>query len=164
MDLDYFALSEKYRPAVIETLLVGEAPPPTGASYFYSPRRMPKIERPVREDNSLPATIFNHYFCSRPKDEQEYELFLLLLKAKGVFLIDVCDFPVKVGDRKSPNGVSPHGLALIEKEIPLLRRKMEQRKIEVADDRIIFLLPRHHYRRLIVREFPSSRAVRWVTF
>ncbi len=37
MAIDYLALSQAYRPAMIRTLLVGESPPPSGTSYFYLP-------------------------------------------------------------------------------------------------------------------------------
>ena len=64
MPIDYISEAEKYRPDTIKTLLVGEAPPPNGQTYFYLPREL-KNSGTIRNDRSLPATIFCHYFGKR---------------------------------------------------------------------------------------------------
>src|SRR5262249_42960003 len=84
MAIDYLALSEAYRPAVIRTLLVGEAPPPSGASYFYLPALLHKPPH-IRDNRSLPATIFYHYFHQVPESKDEYAVFLSRLKDLGIF-------------------------------------------------------------------------------
>jgi hypothetical protein len=156
MPIDYLFHSEKYRPEVIETLLVGEAPPPRGETYFYLPATMRRTKQ-IRDNRSLPATIFHHYFQELPRDEKEYVDFLLRLKAQRVFLIDIFDSPFKVRD-------STEGVRQIVEAIPLLRGKMKSRNIEIKDGRITFLLARNDYRRHIRQEFPRSRTVPWVDF
>jgi hypothetical protein len=156
MALDYLALSEAYRPAVIQTLLVGEAPPPSETSYFYLPAVLRKTPS-IRDNRSLPATIFYHYFQRLPDSKEEYAVFLLRLKDLGVFLVDLFDAPIQV--RNSREGVQQ-----IRDAIPLFRDKLEQRSIEVADENIVFLLARTSYRATIQREFAKSRFVRWIDF
>ena len=84
MPINYLRGSEIYRPDTIKTLLVGEAPPPNGESYFYVPQN-PNNNRLVRDDRTLPATVFNHYFGRRPNDGKEYRAFLFRLKKGGYF-------------------------------------------------------------------------------
>jgi hypothetical protein len=156
MPIDYFAQSEKYRPDVIETLLVGEAPPPNGLAYFYLPALIRKAPS-IRDNRSLPATIFHHYFQRLPENAAEYADLLLRLKAQRVFLIDIFDSPIKVRD-------STEGVRQIVEAIPMLRWKMKDRKIEIADDKIIFLLARSSYMKHIRREFPKSSCVQWIDF
>jgi hypothetical protein len=154
--IDHFSESEKYRPARIKILLVCEAPPPSGRHYFYVPRDL-RNKRPVRDDSALPATIFSHYFSKRPDNKKEYICFLKELQEKGIFLIDICDDPVKV--RGCPEGVEQ-----IKKEILSLRDKMARRRINVPDKGIVFLLPRTHYLKQLKQEFPKSRFVPWIDF
>jgi len=97
MVIDYFAQSEKYRPEVIETLLVGEAPPPNGTRYFYLPARLRRAKS-IRDNRSLPATIFHHYFSELPDDEEQYANFLLRLKKQRVFFGSVS---CRAGGRRS---------------------------------------------------------------
>jgi len=40
MAIDYFLESQKYRPKEIKMLLIGEAPPASGKTYFYVPKPM----------------------------------------------------------------------------------------------------------------------------
>jgi len=160
MTIDYFTESEKYRPKRIETLLVGESPPPSGKSYFYVPKPMSN-SRPIRSDTSLPATIFYHYFLKRPETEAEYVDLLLRLKENGIFLIDICDDPVRVRGNK---GVIKKNLDRIIEEIPRLRNKMASRKISVAENDIIFLLARRNYLKYIREEFPTAKYFRWIDF
>ncbi len=154
--LDYLALSEAYRPFVIETLLVGEAPPPSGSSYFYLPMVLRKTPS-IRDNRSLPATIFHHYFLRLPESTEEYAAFLLQLKELGVFLVDLFDTPIQVRN-------SPEGMQQIVGALPAFRDKLKRRSIEVEDESIVFLLARTSYRARIRREFPRSRLVRWIDF
>ena len=156
MPIDYLAQSEKYRPTSIERLLVGEAPPPSGKAYFYFPRPMSNA-KPIEKDSSLPATIFYHYFQKRPSNCEDYSEHLRALQDMGVFLIDICDDPIKV--RKCPEG-----LQRIIQEIPNLRNKMRARGIEVPDQDIVFLLARNNYQSHIRHEFPNSNRIRWKDF
>ena len=156
MRIDYIAEAEKFRPSHIKTLLVGEAPPSSGKRYFYVPFNM-SLSLPIEKDRSLPATVFNHYFNRRPKDKEEYYLFLRRLQEKGVFLIDICDKPIKVRN-------CPKGLNQIIDEIPKLREKMTSRKIFIPDWEIIFLLARKNYIKKIKLEFPESNLIRWIDF
>jgi len=156
MAIDYFRESEKYRPATIKTLLIGEAPPPSGKTYFYVPQAMSNAT-PIENDTSLPATIFNHYFHDRPTAIDRYIAYLTRLMENGVFLIDICSEPVRV--RANPEGV----LRIID-EIPKLRSKMLARRIQVTDSNMVFLLARNKYEKQIRSEFSDSRRVRWKDF
>ena len=156
MAIDYIALSEKYRPDTITTLLIGEAPPPSGKRYFYLPQKMSDT-RPIKTDTSLPATIFYHYFQRRPTTEDEYKFLLLQLQQAGIFLIDICDEPIKVRGCEQ-------GVQRISEEVGNLRRKMSARGICVADHNIVFLLARKNYLKHIRREFPDSQYIPWIDF
>jgi hypothetical protein len=156
MPINYFKESEKYRPENIKTLLIGEAPPPSGQVYFYVPKLMP-ISIPIRVDRNLAATIFNHYFARRPNSIDEYVHFLNQLKEMGIFLIDICDDAIKVRG-------SEKGLQRIISGIPNLRNKIVSRGIEIQDKDIIFLLARNIYKKQIRNEFPNSRLISWIDF
>ena len=156
MSIDYLAQSEKYRPGAIETLLIGEAPPPNGKRYFYLPTTMGN-NLPIERNCSLPATIFHHYFKTLPADEEEYHELLLRLKQLRVFLVDIVDEPTRV--RGSPDGVR----RVIE-AIPKLRAKLKRRTINIEDKRIVFLLARNKYRKEIRKAFPESSLVPWMDF
>ena len=73
MAINYLEISEAYRPekigGKINKLLVSEALPPNGESYFYVPRPMSNNIL-AHNDRSLPATIFCHYFKRRPETLQ----------------------------------------------------------------------------------------------
>ena len=155
-DIDYLAQSENYRPDVIKTLLIGEAPPPSRKSYFYLPARI-KRNVPIERNTSLPATIFYHYFKKLPKDEKEYHQLLINLQELGVFLVDIVDEPIKVRN-------SPEGLRRVITEIPNLRSKLMQRDIIVSESEITFLLARRNYQKCIRAEFPKATLIRWKDF
>ena len=156
MRIDYLAASEKYRPEVIKTLLIGEAPPPNGRTYFYVPASLSGA-RPIRENRSLPATIFCHYFRDLPGNEIDYTEFLLKLKAMGVFLVDIIDEAIQVRNSKE-------GVQRVKEAIPRLRQKMKRRKIHVPDQDIVFLLARNNYRSDRRKEFPEASVTRWIDF
>lgn len=157
MPIDYLAAAEKYRPAVIRTLLVGEAPPPKGKTYFYVPSAVSRLHIPIDQDTNLPSTIFHHYFQQRPCDIDEYHKFLVRLQDMGVFLVDLHDENIRV--RKNDEG-----LQRIIESIPLLRQKLLDREIKVGEKDITFLLARNSYRSKIRREFPDSKLIRWKDF
>lgn len=156
MAIDYLAESERYRPKEITTLLVGEAPPPSGKTYFYVPHIM-ALDKPIEDDRSLPATIFNHYFKKRPKDKEEYRCLLQELQSLGVFLIDIYEKPLKVRN-------SPEGIKCIIEEIPKLHGKMTGRNIMVPDKAIVFLLARGNYCSDVKKDFPESLRIPWKAF
>ncbi len=156
MTINYLAESEKYRPKKILTLLVGEAPPPSRKTYFYMPNSM-RVKKEIEKDSNLPATIFNHYFGKRPENDVDYILFLRELQRNGIFLIDICDEPLRVRN-------SPEGLQRIIDEIPMLRGKMKRRKISIHDEDIVFLLARHNYKKFLKKAFPVSHMIRWIDF
>lgn len=113
--------------------------------------------RSIRDDRSLPATIFYHYFQKRPETKEEYIDLLFKLQNKGIFLIDIYNKPLKVrGNKKN--------LERIFKEIPKLRNKMRLRNISIKDEDIIFLLPRKNYLKPLKSEFPNSKYFRWIDF
>lgn len=157
MPIDYVAASEKYRPARIKALLVGEAPPPSGKTYFYVPSAISRAHIPIDQDTSLPSTVFHHYFQQRPRNTEEYHFFLVRLQEMGVFLIDIYDDNLKVRN-------SDDGLQRIIDAIPRLRQKMRDRHILVEDRDITFLLARRSYSSVIRREFPESLRVPWKKF
>jgi hypothetical protein len=154
--LDYLRLSDAYRPKRIETLLIAEAPPPSGKSYFYYPATV-KVTADIRANRSLPATIFYHYFARLPVDIEEYREMLTSLKAKGVFLVDICSEPIRVRDNSD-------GLKRIISEIPRVYANLRSRCIEIDESSTIFLLARTNYKAIIRTHFPNSRLERWVDF
>jgi len=156
MPIDYLNESEKYRPDVIETLLVGEAPPPNGQTYFYMPTAL-NNRRAIRDDSSLPATIFCHYFLRRPEGKKEYVKFLNCLKKRGVFLVDIYDQPIKV------RGSTEGELKIVE-AIPNLYEKLRERNIDMKMQRTIFLLARNSYTKYIRRYFPYAERIPWIKF
>ena len=101
--INYFEESEKFKPKEVKILLVGEAPPPSGKTYFYVPKPMSN-KRPIKDDRSLPATIFYHYFKERPETVERYIELLNKLKDMGIFLVDIIDEPIRISDRKVEGG------------------------------------------------------------
>lgn len=157
MSIDYLRASETYKPKVIRQLLIGEALPPSQKTYFYVPPERCKTGLPIKDDRSLPATIFHHYFRRTPETKEDYEALLQRLQEIGVFLLDICDEPIKVRN-------CPAGVQRIVDEIPNVREKMAARRITVADEDIVFLLPRMSYLKHLKRAFPHSRYARWMDF
>ena len=161
--INYFEASEKFKPKEVKVLLVGEAPPPSGKTYFYVPKPMSN-KRPIKNDRSLPATIFYHYFRERPETVERYIELLNKLKDRGIFLMDIVDEPIKISDRKVKGGIIQENLEYIINQIPLLRNKISSRGINIEDENIIFLLARKNYKRHLVGEFPNSHKIRWIDF
>lgn len=158
MPIDYTAEAGKYRPSRITTLLVGEAPPASGTAYFYVPREL-STALPIENDRGLPATIFLHYFGRRPTSINEYIDLLLALKANGIFLVDICDEPIRVRG-------SSEGICRIISKISRLREKFGSKGIIVPDTSIVFLLARRNYKSAIrcVGELGDERARRGSVF
>lgn len=154
--IDYEKERNKYRPELIQTLLIGEAPPPSGKTYFYVPKSL-QLGRSIENDTSLPSTIFNHYFYKRPESINEYEQFLQELKRNGIFLIDILDEPIRIrGDKDNEN-------YLITK-IPELRYKIKTLGIDLDEKHWIFLLARNSYKKDLNKEFPLAKKIRWKDF
>ena len=154
--INYLKDSEKYKPAKVKALLVAEAPPSHGKSHFYMPQAL-SDKKPIRSDMTLEATVFNHYFKTRPTSEDEYTDLLKRLKKKGIFLVYIYDEPVKVCD-------TPEGLKVIIDAVPKLRKKIKKRGINVDDSNIIFLMSRSNYKKLLKDEFPDAKFIQKVDF
>ena len=154
--IDYQKERAKYCPRIVETLLIGEAPPPSGNTYFYVPKVM-GLGKSVENDTSLPATIFNHYFGKRPESINEYKKFLITLKHNGIYLIDIIDEPIKIRGNKENESY------LISK-LPELRNKIANLKIDIAEDNWKFLLARNSYKSKVNQYFPKAGKVRWKDF
>ena len=154
--MNYIELAEAFRPEEIRTLLIGEAPPPNGTAYFYLPRVLSDIVS-IRDDRSLPTTIFYHYFKERPTTRARYRELLLQLKAMGVFLVDIYDEPIQVRNH-------PENQAVILNAIPTLKERLELRNIIVNEAQMIFLVPRGGYNRTIRECFPAARIATWIDF
>lgn len=154
--IDYELERNKYRPERVKTLLIGEAPPPSGKVFFYVPKKM-SLGRSIEDDTSLPATIFNHYFGRRPKDITEYKKFLNELKNMGVFLIDIIDEPIKI------RGIKQNENYLISK-LPELKIKINELNEEIPEKEWIFLLARSSYKRKLREHYPFAKKIRWKDF
>lgn len=163
MALNYYKLSEKYKPENIgletKILLIGESPPQNGTSYFY----LPKV--PIRK-GSLSDTIFRHYFHNTipPQTIQGHKRFLQDLQKNGIFLIDISDEPLRIRDKNYPNWINLSELNKLLKEIPNLRDKIWKRGIIINDENIMFLLARNKYKSTLKELFPKSQFCSWKKF
>jgi hypothetical protein len=155
---DYEALANQYKPQKVTTLLIGEAPPNNGKSYFYKVPPNYKLKNVlVEKDASLPATIFNHYLKSRPNDATEYETFLQQLKQSGIFLIDMFEAPIEVREN-----IDNRKVILSDSNMLDLKHRIGQ---YVQDERkIVFLLARNGYTSELKKHFPLARFVSWKEF
>lgn len=154
--MKYEELAFKFKPTRIKTLLIGEAPPPNGQTYFYKiPDKYSIPNSKIEDDTSLRATIFNHYFGSRPIDIKEYETFLDCLKKRGVFLIDIINENLVISKRNQPlNKENINKLVSIENLLDLKNRISNLVTIET---KVIFLLPSGRpYIKKLIEEFPNS--------
>lgn len=159
----YRLLAKPFKPKKIRNLLIGEAPPPDGTTYFY---RMPeKYSRPkskIEDDTSLRATIFNHYFGRRPNDRNEYLEFLNCLKERGIFLIDILNKPIVI--RKKDGSIDEDNLKILLSEENLNELDSRIKSLTNADTKIIFLLARTKYLKVLKNKFPNVSYIPWKCF
>ena len=153
--VNYAELSKNYKPNKIKTLLIGEAPPQSGKSYFYLP--VDKVYY-----RSLPGTIFIHYFGILPQGKNEYVYFLNELKRRGIWIIDITDEPVQVWINRKKWIKNPNSINTIVKNIPVLKNRILDMGINEKD--IIFLLARTDYIKNLRIYFPLSRMITWSKF
>lgn len=161
--MDHKLISDEYKPTLINTLLIGEAPPPSGSSYFYVPEVMnPNID--IRTYSTLPATIFYHYYKTIPDSKEKYKLLLKKLERDGIFLIDICDIPLKIRDESLPGWINTDNLNALIAEIPKLKDKIIDRIGTIDEYNITFLLARKHYKRYLKEHFPNAKYYAWKEF
>ena len=145
--MNYEKLADLYKPDIIQTLLIGEAPPPNGKNYFYKvPEKYPSRNNSIEDDASLPATIFNHYFGRRPNDAKEYEHFLQCLKERGIFLIDIINEPLEI--KKKDKSLNQENIGTLVSESNLKDLSERVKKLPVTNEtKIIFLMARKIYQK-----------------
>jgi hypothetical protein len=161
--MDYEKLAQTYKPQTVKTLLIGEAPPPNGTSYFYkAPDKYPTRKSSIEDDTSLPATIFNHYFGRRPKDPQEYEQFLECLKEKGIFLIDIINEPLEI--RKKDRSLNQDNINKLLSENNLKDLNQRIQSLTNKETQIIFLLARTKYLKVLKNKFQNVSFITWKCF
>lgn len=161
--MDYITLSNNFKPEVINILLIGEAPPPNGKNYFYKvPEIYPARKSSIEDDTSLPATIFNHYFGRRPEAPQEYEQFLKCLKERGIYLIDILNKPIVI--RKKDGSLDQDNLKILLSEENLNELDCKIKSLTNADTKIIFLLARTKYLKVLKNKFPNVSYITWKCF
>jgi hypothetical protein len=159
----YRNASNKYRPDAVKLLLVGEAPPPSQKHYIYWPKQMSRAQ--LENDYSFPATVFGHFFDRKPVDINEYDQFLYELKKMTIWILDMYEEPIKVGDRNLPNNRIEANFQKVKGSIKSFRHRLESLKLgHLKDEQIIFLPPRGGYNREIKSHFPNSKIVRWADF
>ncbi len=143
--MDYEKIAQTYKPQTIKALLIGEAPPPNGKSYFYNvPEKYPARKTSIENDTSIPATIFNHYFGRRPNDTTEYKQYLVSLKDKGVFLIDIINEPLEI--RKKDNSLNNDNIDILVSQENLSNLISRINSLPITTNtKIIFLLARKNY-------------------
>lgn len=161
--MNYHQLAQNYKPKKIDILLIGEAPPPNGTSYFYQiPPKYSLKNVSIEKDASLPATIFNHYFGRRPNDSVEYKKFLVCLEKRGIFLIDIINDPIRIREKNGLNQanlnklLSPLNLADLQKRIDTLSHENTE---------VIFLLARNKYKKVLQISFRNVKQfIPWKNF
>lgn len=162
-NMDYNKLSNKFKPDVINILLIGEAPPPNRKNYFYKvPEKYPTRKSSIEDDTSLPATIFNHYFGRRPNDTKEYEQFLECLKEKGVFLIDIINLPLEI--RKKDKSLNQENIDKLISDENLNDLDKRINSLINNDKKVIFLLARTKYLKKLKTKFPNYSFITWKCF
>jgi hypothetical protein len=161
--LNYVEISQHYQPTKVTTLLLGESPPPGGESYFY----IPKVMNPNRDINvysCLPATIFYHYYKTIPSSIIEYEKLLRKLQKDGIFLMDICDLPLRIRDKNQPKQINLDNLKILLQHIPSLKDKINYRVGMIEEHNIIFLLARKLYKKHLKEHFPNAEYYTWKEF
>lgn len=144
MNINYSKTSSLYKPKKIRTLLIGEAPPPSGEKYFYKIPKKYVVSKIIADDTSLPATIFNHFFGRRPNNSEEYGEFLESLKENGIFLIDLINLPLKIRDKKEKGGINKELVDNVFSDTNLVDLKNRINELSDSETEIIFLLARKY--------------------
>jgi hypothetical protein len=161
--MDYQKLAQTYKPQTVKTLLIGEAPPPNGKSYFYKvPDKYPTRSNTIENDTSLPATMFNHYFGVRPNNPNEYEQFLVCLKETGVYLIDIINEPLEI--RKKDKSLNLVNIERLISDSNLNELEIRINTLINQDTKVIFLLARTKYLKSLRIKFPNYSFVTWKCF
>ncbi|GAJ02423.1 unnamed protein product, partial [marine sediment metagenome] len=113
-------------------------------------------KKPIIEDKSLQATIFNNYFGRRPSNSIEYENFLEELSNRRIFLIDISNEPLKIRDK---NGLHKENIKkLISRDtLEYLNKRINKLECE----QLIFLIPRTYYRNILIEKFPKTSFLTW---
>lgn len=161
--MNYATIAKPYKPKCIKILLIGEAPPRNGKSYFYAvPEKYPTRNTSIENDSSLPATIFNHYFGRRPNDEIEYAQFLHSLKEKGIFLIDIINEPLEI--RKKDKSINTDNIDILvsPKNLNDLINRINCLPI-TTETKIVFLMARKSYKKRL-KDFLKNKLVLELTF
>lgn len=115
-----------YKPREIKLLLIGESPPIT-ENYFY------KMNNYDNRGQSLPAKVLRGLLGEQTKFCRETHLTgLKSLKSSGIFLSDICAFPIDAFSAQ-------YRVKFIEKSIPDLETKMQD--LETGKNEIIWVLP-----------------------
>lgn len=155
---DYQIYANQYKPNVIDTLLIGEAPPNNGKNYFYKvpPNYKPSGQHLIK-DTSLPSTIFGHYFKSRPQNSREYDLLLKQLSDRKVFLIDMFEAPIEVRNNRKNMGI-----ILSESNLKDLADRVSS--LVHTNTKIIFLLARKGYEKRLKQKFSNAKFSYWKDF
>ena len=157
MPIDYAGLAKKYQPKHVKTLIIGETPPPNGTSFFYLPKMRSKEYR-------LPSVVFRHYFGKLPFSADEYKLMLDKLTKNNIFVMFICDTPLRISNRIFSKGYDPEELTKLISHIPHLREKISSRGIDIPAEKIIFLPARNYCDRHIRKFFPNSQIISWEDF
>jgi hypothetical protein len=160
MPLDYKSLANKYKPDNIKVLLIGEAPPPNGETYFYLPVQL-NLNQTIENDRSMPATIFNHYCGRRPENKIEYEEFLNRLKLYGIFLIDIYEEHIRIRGR---HGLIQENFEIVKANIASLPKRIKNISGVSGHTKLIFLMPRPNYNTTIIQYFINPIIKEWIEF
>jgi len=161
--MKYEELASTFKPQKTKILLIGEAPPPNGKSYFYAiPEKYPTRKYSIEDDTSLPATIFNHYFGRRPNNPEEYKHFLECLKERGIFLIDIINEPIEI--RKKDRSLNQENIDKLISDNNLNELEIRINSLKNNDTKIIFLLARKKYLKSLRIKFPNYSFVTWKCF
>lgn len=155
---DYQALANQYKPGQVITLLISEAPPSDGESYFYKvPPNYKLDDKSIENDDSLPAAIFSHYFQKQPKDTVEYEAYLQQLKQQGIFYIDLLEAPIDLS-------CNPDSINELVNKSTINDLKYRIAEHMQNEQNIIFLFSRNGYEAELKKNFPLAQFFTWKDF
>jgi hypothetical protein len=158
----YEIMAKKYFPNEVNVLLIGEAPPQNGSYFYKVPEKYPLRKSTIVDDTSLPATVFNHYFGRRPQDAKEYAKFLERLKEAGVFLIDIINEPIEI--RKKDNTLNQENIDRLISVANLNDLETRINSLIKENTKVIFLLARTKYLKILRIKFPKYSYITWKCF